>query len=471
MSLQLSDLDELLQSVKNTHAKNYLSEAIVAYRSGAYRVAVISTWISICVDVIEKIKELSIGGDAAANAIKEKLNAIHSHDFAGMQAFEKDILTFACDKLELISHIEKSHLERIKDDRNICAHPTFSMDGSQFVPSPELTRAYIVQAATYLLVRPPIRGKAVVESIFNLINEESFPEDDEKAFIILSSDKYLGRVRDASARSLIIILLKRLFKDEDGLNSQALNRIAVALGAISRLFPGIYSTVLTEKLSQMLADANEKLLKRAIPFLCRRLEAWGKVEVAVALRLDGCISNMDASEMIAYRVANLACHIPGINYQFQTAISKFESDDIYNLAKSTPSKSLKEKSIEIFVSSRSYAYAYLNGINILIPHAQYINDSDLDKLFKGIYDNSNWRNNQILNAGGIGEVFSLLYQKTKDNVENHSRLWLGFVEYVSKEQHKYDELNEQLIKDGLLNAEEGEGSGSVSQSPDVVEII
>ena len=52
MNLQLSDLDELLQSVRNKYAQEYLKEAIIAYRAGAYRASVISTWISICVDII-----------------------------------------------------------------------------------------------------------------------------------------------------------------------------------------------------------------------------------------------------------------------------------------------------------------------------------------------------------------------------------------------------------------------------------
>ena len=453
MSLHLSDLDELSQKVRNSNSKNYLNEAIVAYRSGAYRAAVISTWISICVDIIEKIRELSIGNDPKAKEIESKLNAIQPNNFAGMQAFEKEILTYACDDLELISHIEKAHLERIKDDRNICAHPTFSVDGSQFIPSPELTRAYIVQAATYLLTKLPIKGKVVVQDLYRLINEESFPEEDEKAFTILSSDKYLGRARVSSARNLVIILLKRLFKDEDGLNPQLMSRITAALGAVERIFPEIYAEVLREKLSQMLAEANDKLLKRSIPFFCNRPECWNKVEKAIIIRLEGCISNMDSTEMISYKVADLASQIPVINKAFIESINSDDFDSVTNLLKSTTSKALKNKAIEYFVSSESFASAYSNGINILIPHAKYISDRDLEELFKGIHANSQWNINQILEAGGIGEVFSILYKKTKNNVVSHSQLWIEFVENLSDKKFKYDELNSLMVEDGLLKLE------------------
>ncbi|MFA0350604.1 hypothetical protein AB4486_27265, partial [Vibrio sp. 10N.222.55.C6] len=60
---QLTDLDGLLLQVRNKHSQEYLREAIISYRAGAYRAAVTSTWIAICVDVIEKTKELAISGD------------------------------------------------------------------------------------------------------------------------------------------------------------------------------------------------------------------------------------------------------------------------------------------------------------------------------------------------------------------------------------------------------------------------
>jgi hypothetical protein len=37
LKLHLSNLDELVQRVRNPHPKNYLNEAIVSYRTGAYR--------------------------------------------------------------------------------------------------------------------------------------------------------------------------------------------------------------------------------------------------------------------------------------------------------------------------------------------------------------------------------------------------------------------------------------------------
>ena len=267
MKQHLSNLDELLQKVRNSHSKNYLNEAIASYRIGAYRAALITTWIAVCVDIIEKIKELSLGDDPIAKRLEARLNGINANDPASMLSFEREILDMACDELQLISAIEKSHLERLKNDRNVCAHPTFSDDGNQFTPLAELALSYIVQASNYLLIHAPVKGKVVIQRLFELINEPSFPENPEKAFTVLSSENNLGRAKESSVRNLTLILLKRVFKDENGISPELVNRISASLGAIERISPEIYSDVMENKFGSMLSTATDIQLMRVFPFL------------------------------------------------------------------------------------------------------------------------------------------------------------------------------------------------------------
>jgi hypothetical protein len=49
---RVSDLDELLLSVRDPTSKSYILEAINAYRGGALRSAIISTWIAVSYDII-----------------------------------------------------------------------------------------------------------------------------------------------------------------------------------------------------------------------------------------------------------------------------------------------------------------------------------------------------------------------------------------------------------------------------------
>ena len=64
---------------------------------------------------------------------------------------------------------------------------------------------------------------------------------------MLSSDTYLGRVRDSVARNLTIVLIKRLFQNEQEISPALLNRISVSLGAVNRLYSDIYNDVINWK--------------------------------------------------------------------------------------------------------------------------------------------------------------------------------------------------------------------------------
>lgn len=454
MNLQLSDLDELLQSVRNKYAQEYLKEAIIAYRAGAYRASVISTWISICVDIIQKIKELSIGEDAAAKQLEATLNAIQPTDVRGMLDFENDLLRIANEDLGIISLIEKIHLERIKEDRNVCAHPTFSADGSQFVPPPELARSYIVQAANYLLINAPLKGKVVVKSIFELITANSFPTDKEKAFQVLNSEQYLGRVKDSAIRNIVIILFKRLFKDEDKISPELLTQITSALSAINRINSEVFRAVCSDNLVKLLANSTDLTLKRLLPALKRIPEIWIYVEEAIQHRLEQLIVNMEVGELVSYRVSTTASIIPSLNEHFQNSIIDLNRNDLKTLLKDSPAEALVDKAIEFFVTSGSFDSAYSNGTQVLLKYADFINDKKLSEIFEGVYINSSYRINQILNAGGISEFFAMLYSATKSGkVIEHSKLWVDFRNAIIEKGFSYPDLDGFMETDGIVKLE------------------
>lgn len=451
MRLHLTDLDELVQRVRSVHPRNYLNEAIVAYRAGAYRAALITTWIAVCVDIIEKIKELSASGDGAAKDIEQRLDKINPSDPSAMLSFERDLLDIAADELELISVIEKSHLERLKEDRNVCAHPTFSKDGSQFSPIAETALSFIVQSSNYLLIHPPVKGKVIINKIFELINEPSFPTSDEKAFAVLSSENNLGRVRASSVRNLIIILLKRLFKDDEGLGSEVLSKICSALGAISRLNPDIYKDVLETKLSQMLSEASDKQLKRVLLFLNRRREEWGKIENAVKVRLDGLIASMSPDDLISYQVVPLCEKIKDLFLVVDGAISELNDFDKARVISSGPSEDFKDRSIDLFVKSMSYDCSEYRGNFLILPLSSSLSVGDISKILQGAVENKGAHGyNQILPAGQIESFFVRLYEKTRRSDQTYNQAWIIFMEALSNKKLEFDILFDLMVRDGLL---------------------
>lgn len=451
MRLHLSNLDELIQNVRNVHAKNYLNESIAAYRTGAYRASLITTWIAVCVDIIEKIRELSLSEDPAAKKWEQQLDKIQPNDPRAMLDFERDLLNIACDELQLISTIEKSHLERLKDDRNICAHPTFSDDGSQFSPPAELALAYIVQSANYLLVHPPVKGKVFVQRLYELINEPSFPEDEEKAFTLLASENNLGRVKDSGVRNLAILILKRIFRDETGVSQELLNRLSASLSAIQRLYPEIYAEVVSNKLVGMLSEANDTRLKRIFPFLSLRNELWSKVEHAERVRIEGLINAMSPEDISKYQVTRLVEINADIRNQVFEKIDRLNNVEKAKVIAGYPSVFFKDRSILLFSESLSFDSAEFRGNQLLLPISSTFNDKDLENVFNGAIENTgSYGINQVLNAGAIGAFFSGLYTETKAAPLSHRELWKDFWDKISEKGFSYKALQEKLTEDHYI---------------------
>lgn len=78
-----------------------------------------------------------------------------------MQDVERELLA-KTGALELIDAIERRQLERIREDRHLCAHPSLRPLGTFVMPSVECARAHLVTALEALLIHPPSQGRRAV---------------------------------------------------------------------------------------------------------------------------------------------------------------------------------------------------------------------------------------------------------------------------------------------------------------------
>ena len=107
MASSLEDLDELTLRCRDERARAYIAEAVSSYRAGAFRSAIVATWIAVCFDVIEKLRELSLAGDKEAEKFVQDLEVIRrSGDIKQALTFERELLEIAKNKFELISPLE-----------------------------------------------------------------------------------------------------------------------------------------------------------------------------------------------------------------------------------------------------------------------------------------------------------------------------------------------------------------------------
>jgi hypothetical protein len=268
----LSDLDELVLKCRDEKAKSYIKEAVSCYKSGAFRSAIVSTWIAVSFDIIDKLKDLSLAGDKEAEQqLDEFEKARKTGDIAKSIKFERDILSISRNKLELISHNEFINLDRLQQDRNRCAHPSMTTDGEIFNPSAELARVHIRSAVEYLLKYPPAQGKYALDALLKEVDSEYFPNNLEKAVTTLKNSP-LVKPRASLVRNFTIILLKKLIYEVSDYKETL--RISTALNAIELMHKEVYDATLDNKLSSLIKAIDDKNLHMALPILQRLSESW-----------------------------------------------------------------------------------------------------------------------------------------------------------------------------------------------------
>ncbi|MEG5061802.1 hypothetical protein QUB60_29050 [Microcoleus sp. A2-C5] len=212
--VRLTDLDELALKVRDRTARSYILEAIDAYRGGAYRSSIVSTWIAVTFDIISKIRELASQGDPMAQDFISKLDkAIANEHLPLLQKTEEDLLKTATADFEFLSNQEQTDLTLLKKDRNLCAHPAFVAEEMLFEPEPERVRMHIVHVVKHLLQHQPIQGKSAIERIVRDIKTTSFPPTLDTACVFLNS-RYLDRAKKTLIENLIFLLLKAILRGD-----------------------------------------------------------------------------------------------------------------------------------------------------------------------------------------------------------------------------------------------------------------
>lgn len=283
MVSQLEDLDELVLRCRDKKARALMSEAIVSYRAGAFRASIVASWIAVCFDLIEKIRDLALAGDKEADRQVEELEKTRlSSDLARALKFEREILMLARDKFEFVSPLEFVDLERLQADRNRCAHPSLVSEDQAYEPPAELARLHIHSAIIHVLQHPAAQGRYALDRILKDIESEYFPRDVAGARASLSSGP-LGRPREALVRSLVVHLVKGIIQEIDNWNRR--RRFVVALQVVLDLHPAQGSGVLREKVSPIIRTVEDGRLSSVTRFLSDFPSCWQFLEADICERL------------------------------------------------------------------------------------------------------------------------------------------------------------------------------------------
>jgi len=295
MASRFEDLDELTLRCRDEKVRTYIQESVASYRAGAYRACIVTTWIAVCFDVIEKIRDLALAGDKEAERQVVDMDKVRRDaDLSAALKFEREILTLAKSKFELISEIELIDLERLQADRNRCAHPSLTVDDHAYSPSAELARLHLHSAITHLLQHPPVQGKFAVDRILTQIDSVYFPSEAGKAKLVLQPGP-LGLPRESLVRNLLIVLMKTVLTG--GVDPGRRERMRASIQAIQELHPDFSHRTFNGSLSSIFRAVSDGDIWLQIEYLKRVIDSWQFLAVDIRERLDSYVRNLPSDEV------------------------------------------------------------------------------------------------------------------------------------------------------------------------------
>jgi hypothetical protein len=448
---QLLDLDGLLEKVIAPETRVYFAESISAYRAGALRSAVGTLWVAVCVDLIEKTRELAMMGEPEAIALSQKFqNLVENSNIDGLLKFERELLEMACRKLELISPAEIRYFERIKEDRNQAMHPSFRPEGTQVSFAPELVRSHLVHAATLLFNVPSTKGKSIIDRIFALVTEESFPTTVEEAHTVLSSRSHLERVKESTIRNIIITFFKRLFVDVEPINITVVERYAAALGAIERIHGPVAVSVVSGNLSKLLASQNDKMIRRLVGLLAFIPTYWDRLESSIKVRVKGAIRGLSIDDFRKYRAIHASSNIRDLHVVTKDRIKLFDLDDRRKALSILPQKYLISEVVELYTSAGSFDFANSVGKSVVVQYADMFSAEDILAVLGKVFSNQKSRINQVLSSSGADEVFAELARQPLTEDESVRASWFEFHRKLSEIGYDFEILEQELVKSRVI---------------------
>lgn len=403
-------VEDLAGDVRDDRSRRYFDEAVHAYQAGALRPAIIATWVAVALDLVAKIRHLADDGDGAARVFVTNLdNAIMGGNPTALHSIEQGILVTARDQFELISPREYAELERLHEDRHVCAHPAFVAPDEVFAPTPELVRAHLTVAVQAVLSQPPTPGKKALERFQAEVAGNAFPEDVD-ALTGYLRDRYLQPGRVSLRTNLAILIVKGCLQWPDA-DRRIGQRCSLAAHALDRIEPGLLGEALRAVVTRReegagLSDSELLCLVGALGDLT---PAWAALpssshpKVHALLRsatidelADAGVFALDLPEPIATIIAD------------RTADAGLDRDALATLIASTQAGALAPRAIAFFCASAGYRSGEANMAQLILPLVESLDAGHLRQVLSCIRSN-----NQLHYAAAMPSLLVNLFQETR----------------------------------------------------------
>lgn len=355
---RISDLEELILRCRTDDSKRYIADAYASYKAGAYRSSIVATWIAITFDLIDKIREMSVSGEARAktwiNDFETRQKQVERGDRSAIPKlldFERDILNTAMD-FDLIDGQQFIDLQRVQEDRNRCAHPTFQRIDSPYYPTAEQSRYHIKNAVVHVLQQPPVTGKVALEGLKKIVESEYFPVDvaDAKNSLL---DGGLMRATGSLVRGLVDFIIYGGFDKDSVLYLK--KRVTSALKAILDLHHDEGMRRITSQLSKIILSLEDEKMNGAVSLVSNIPELWDGLSESARAKTRKYISCCSSTEFVG--CAHKVLAVKELRSAGLERINGLDVDEIAALIEKGIIKECLDRSVDLYSKVTSWREA------------------------------------------------------------------------------------------------------------------
>lgn len=452
----MTDLDNLLTQIWNPDTRPLAEEAWRCYNSGAIRASIAATWTAITADIITKLIQLADDGDAGAVAFRTEIanaqqKGISQEGLRAMQNIEASLLAKAAE-FELIDSIGQRELERIREDRNLCVHPSLRSFSEVYEPRPEIARGHLVVALTTLLVHPPTQGGKVLDAFLDYTSDPSFVP---VASHIQTT--FFDRVRKAARGNIAKLAAKHALRELDpGGRLPAIeyaNRSAVVLSAFAQRDRELVRSAIAGQREPFQRLDGEMHL-RALVRLGDQDYFWDIVDEPLAERFQGLLSAPNTLEQSEPLPTDIAAGLAMVRSDYaRTRLPVLEQrfaelTDLHrmNVIAMQPALYFVPAVLGFLSAAWSYRLGEQAG-QLLVQHAPFLNTDDLQTALTNWADNS-----QCREAAQMPELSVALFRGTAHLGPAQAKAFVDFLARVQSLAKKGDSYYRYPALEEVLGA-------------------
>lgn len=388
------DLETLIEQCASQRAKTYIREAVDCYKVGAYRACVITTWVAVVFDVVDKLRDLALTGDTQAAAKVKEFETINAkRDVEAALKFEREILGIAQAPFEFLTAYEAMELGRLQDDRNRCAHPNLVREDEIFRPTPELARAHMRHAVDLVLKCPPVQGKAALGLIQKEVESQYFPTTADGAHGVLKKSP-IARARQNLIKTFIFGALTSCLKEP--LSGHQIAQRLAAISAVRKIHADLTADMLKHGTDAVISKLDDLFLGRAVHVLNQIPDLLPWLSEATIEKLNAYVARIPDAEVNAvlphafardeFRAAAEARLGPVTDDNLKILVASFSTYGV------VPPAAVVEATLSRFETSRSFDGANSRADDLVRPLIPLLDRTQLERLVRA------GKNGQVLGS-------------------------------------------------------------------------